>query len=53
MEGERGNLKKQTGRSETDKCGVYPKKAEKKLSAWMRALGRACKGDLDFDSDPD
>ncbi|XP_019238240.1 PREDICTED: uncharacterized protein LOC109218337 [Nicotiana attenuata] len=26
--------------SEKDKCGVYPKKAEKKLSAWMCALVR-------------
>jgi len=27
--------------SEKDKCGVYPKKADKKLSTWMCALDRA------------
>ncbi|XP_019230006.1 PREDICTED: uncharacterized protein LOC109210978 [Nicotiana attenuata] len=53
MEGERGSLKEQLGESKTDKCGVYPKKVEKKLSVWMCALGRACKGDPDFNSDPD
>ncbi|XP_070050872.1 uncharacterized protein [Nicotiana tomentosiformis] len=35
------------------KCGVYPKKAEKKLSAWICALVRARGMELDFDSDPD
>ncbi|XP_019234121.1 PREDICTED: uncharacterized protein LOC109214637 [Nicotiana attenuata] len=39
MEGERGALKEQIGKSEADKCGVYPNKAKKKLSAWMCALG--------------
>ncbi|XP_070049767.1 uncharacterized protein [Nicotiana tomentosiformis] len=53
MEGEEGALKEKIGKSEVDKCGVYPKKTKKKLSAWMYALGRVCKGDLDFDSDPD
>nr|XP_016444525.1 PREDICTED: uncharacterized protein LOC107769783 [Nicotiana tabacum] len=52
MEGEMRALKEQIGKSEAAKCGVYPKKAEKKLSAWMCALGQACKGDPD-DSDPD
>ncbi|XP_019233966.1 PREDICTED: uncharacterized protein LOC109214497 [Nicotiana attenuata] len=36
--------------SEKDKC--YPKKAEKKLSAWMRTLVRAKRMEPDFDSDP-
>ncbi|XP_070031217.1 uncharacterized protein [Nicotiana tomentosiformis] len=53
MEGERGALKEQIGKSEADNYGVYPKKVEKKLSVWMCALYRACKGDPDFDSDPD
>ncbi|XP_070054280.1 uncharacterized protein [Nicotiana tomentosiformis] len=35
------------------KCRVYPKKAEKKLSAWMRALVWARGMEPDFDSDPD
>ncbi|XP_070036709.1 uncharacterized protein [Nicotiana tomentosiformis] len=39
--------------SEKDKCGVYPKKVEKKLSTWMCALVRRCGMDLDFNSDPD
>ncbi|XP_070035494.1 uncharacterized protein [Nicotiana tomentosiformis] len=39
--------------SEKDKCGVYPKKAEKKLSAWMCALVRRRGMDPDFDSNPD
>ncbi|XP_019255974.1 PREDICTED: uncharacterized protein LOC109234438 [Nicotiana attenuata] len=38
---------------EKDKCGVYPKKAEKKLFAWMCALVRARGMEPDFDSDPD
>ncbi|XP_070054461.1 uncharacterized protein [Nicotiana tomentosiformis] len=37
---------------EKDKCGVYPKKAEKKLSAWMCPLVRARGMEPDFDSDP-
>ncbi|XP_075099187.1 uncharacterized protein LOC142176044 [Nicotiana tabacum] len=32
MEGKRGPLKEKLGESKIDKCGVYPKKAEKKLS---------------------
>ncbi|XP_016443473.1 uncharacterized protein LOC107768836 [Nicotiana tabacum] len=43
MEGAMGALNEKTGESITNKCGVYPKKAEKKLLAWMCALGRACK----------
>ncbi|XP_070035273.1 uncharacterized protein [Nicotiana tomentosiformis] len=39
--------------SEKDKCGVYPKKAEKKLSAWMSALVQARGMDPNFDSNPD
>ncbi|XP_070056650.1 uncharacterized protein [Nicotiana tomentosiformis] len=39
--------------SDKDKCGVYPKKAEKKLSIWMCALVRARGMKSDFDSDPD
>ncbi|XP_070044848.1 uncharacterized protein [Nicotiana tomentosiformis] len=39
--------------SEKDKCGVYHKKAEKKLSAWMCALVRARGIEPDFDSDLD
>ncbi|XP_070056665.1 uncharacterized protein [Nicotiana tomentosiformis] len=39
--------------SEKYKCGVYPKKAEKKLSGWMCALVRAREMGPDFDSDPD
>ncbi|XP_070039459.1 uncharacterized protein [Nicotiana tomentosiformis] len=38
---------------ERDKFGVYPKKAEKKLSAWMCALVRPRGMEPDFDSDPD
>ncbi|XP_070046753.1 uncharacterized protein [Nicotiana tomentosiformis] len=38
---------------EKDKCGVYPKKAEKKLLTWMCALVRARRTEPDFDSDPD
>ncbi|XP_075106829.1 uncharacterized protein LOC142179843 [Nicotiana tabacum] len=53
MEGSMGPLKKLAGESKNDKCGVYPKKIEMKLSSWMCALGQACKGDPDFDSDPD
>ncbi|XP_070040946.1 uncharacterized protein [Nicotiana tomentosiformis] len=47
------SLKEKAVMSEKDKCGVYPKKAEKKLSAWMCALVRARRMDLDFDSDHD
>ncbi|XP_070047018.1 uncharacterized protein [Nicotiana tomentosiformis] len=36
-----------------DKCGVYPKKVEKKLSAWMCTLVRARRMEPDFDLDPD
>ncbi|XP_070039660.1 uncharacterized protein [Nicotiana tomentosiformis] len=36
-----------------DKCGVYPKRPEKKLSAWMCALVRACGMEPDLESDPD
>ncbi|XP_070057437.1 uncharacterized protein [Nicotiana tomentosiformis] len=36
-----------------DKCGLYPKKAEKKLSVWMCALVWAHGMEPDFDSDPD
>nr|XP_016473320.1 PREDICTED: uncharacterized protein LOC107795212 [Nicotiana tabacum] len=52
MEGERGSRKEQLGESKTNKCRMYLEKAEKKLSAWMCALGRACKGDPDLDLDP-
>ncbi|XP_070050409.1 uncharacterized protein [Nicotiana tomentosiformis] len=38
---------------EKDKCGVYPKKAEKKLSVWMCALIQARGMEADFNSDPD
>ncbi|XP_070046499.1 uncharacterized protein [Nicotiana tomentosiformis] len=38
---------------EKNKCGVYPKKAEKKLSAWMCALVWARGMEPDFDLDPD
>ncbi|XP_070036578.1 uncharacterized protein [Nicotiana tomentosiformis] len=38
---------------EKDTCGVYTKKFEKKLSAWMCALVRARGIEPDFDSDPD
>ncbi|XP_070039442.1 uncharacterized protein [Nicotiana tomentosiformis] len=38
--------------SEKDKCRVYPKKAEKKLFAWMCALVRARGMEPDFDLDP-
>ncbi|XP_070039610.1 uncharacterized protein [Nicotiana tomentosiformis] len=38
---------------EKDKCGVYTKKAEKKLSTWMCALVRAQRMEPDFDSNPD
>ncbi|XP_019240973.1 PREDICTED: uncharacterized protein LOC109220960 [Nicotiana attenuata] len=53
MEGERGALKEKLRESKTDKCGLYRKNAERKLSARMCALGRACKGDHDFNTDPD
>ncbi|XP_016487295.2 uncharacterized protein LOC107807161 [Nicotiana tabacum] len=43
MEGERGSQKEQLGESKINKCRVYLEKAEKKLSTWMCALGRACK----------
>nr|XP_009619978.1 uncharacterized protein LOC104111883 [Nicotiana tomentosiformis] len=46
-------LKERAGEGKNDKYGVYPKKAENKLSACMCALGRACKVDPDFDSDLD
>ncbi|XP_070043013.1 uncharacterized protein [Nicotiana tomentosiformis] len=36
-----------------EKCGVYPKKAEKKLSVWMCALVRTRRIDTGFDSDLD
>nr|XP_016509456.1 PREDICTED: uncharacterized protein LOC107826926 [Nicotiana tabacum] len=36
-----------------DRCGVYPKKVEKKLSAWMCTLVRARRMEPDFDLDPD
>ncbi|XP_070029818.1 uncharacterized protein [Nicotiana sylvestris] len=39
--------------SEKDKCGVYPKKAEKKLSVWMCTLVRARGMEPNFDSCPD
>ncbi|XP_070049001.1 uncharacterized protein [Nicotiana tomentosiformis] len=39
--------------SEKNKYGVYPKKAEKKLSAWMSALVRARGMEPNFDSNPD
>jgi len=35
------SLKEKAAMSEKDKCGVYPKKTEKKLSAWMCAIVRA------------
>ncbi|XP_070040769.1 uncharacterized protein [Nicotiana tomentosiformis] len=38
---------------EKDKCGVYPKKAEKKLSAWMCALVQACGMEPGFNSNLD
>jgi len=46
-------VKEKATLSEKDKCGVYPKKAEKKLSAWKCALVRVRGMDPDFDSDPD
>lgn len=46
-------VKEKAALSEKDKCGVYPKKAEKKLSTWMCALLRVRGMDPDFDSDPD
>ncbi|XP_070056426.1 uncharacterized protein [Nicotiana tomentosiformis] len=39
--------------SEKDKCRVYPKKVEKKLSVWICALVRARGMEPNFDSDPD
>ncbi|XP_016497163.1 uncharacterized protein LOC107816014 [Nicotiana tabacum] len=53
MKGERRALKEQLGESQANKRGVYPKKAEKKLSTRMCTSGRVCKRDADFDSDPD
>ncbi|XP_070050274.1 uncharacterized protein [Nicotiana tomentosiformis] len=47
------SLKEKAPVIEKDKCGVYPKKAEKKLSKWMCALVRAHGMEPDFDSDPD
>ncbi|XP_070046723.1 uncharacterized protein [Nicotiana tomentosiformis] len=44
--------KEKAALSEKCKCGVHPKKAEKKLSAWMCALVRRCGMDPNFDSDP-
>ncbi|XP_070022050.1 uncharacterized protein [Nicotiana sylvestris] len=38
---------------ERNKCGVYPKRGEKKFFAWMCALVRARRMEPDFDSDPD
>jgi len=46
-------VKEKATLSEKDKCGVCPKKAEKKLSAWMSALVQARGVDPDFDSDLD
>ncbi|XP_019228350.1 PREDICTED: uncharacterized protein LOC109209520 [Nicotiana attenuata] len=46
-------LKEKAAMSEKDNCGVYPKKAEKKLSAWMCALVQARGMEPNFDSDPD
>ncbi|XP_009801359.1 uncharacterized protein [Nicotiana sylvestris] len=46
-------VKKKAALIERDKCGVYPKKAEKKLSVWMCALVRAHGMDPDFDSNSD
>ncbi|XP_070046706.1 uncharacterized protein [Nicotiana tomentosiformis] len=45
--------KEKAAASEKDKCGVHPKKAEKKLFAWMCALVQRRGMDPDFDSDPD
>ncbi|XP_019251225.1 PREDICTED: uncharacterized protein LOC109230155 [Nicotiana attenuata] len=45
--------KKKVAVSEKDKCGVYPKKDEKKLSALMCTLVQARGMEPDFDSDPD
>ncbi|XP_070044575.1 uncharacterized protein [Nicotiana tomentosiformis] len=45
--------KEKTAASEKDKCGVYPRKAEKKLSAWMCALVGARGMDPNFCSNPD
>ncbi|XP_070049965.1 uncharacterized protein [Nicotiana tomentosiformis] len=42
-------VKEKVELSEKDKCGVYPKKAEKKLSAWMRTLVRARGMEPNFD----
>ncbi|XP_070034708.1 uncharacterized protein [Nicotiana tomentosiformis] len=47
------SLKEKVPMIDKDKCGVYPKKAKKKWSAWMCALVRARRMDPDFDSDPD
>nr|XP_009631640.1 uncharacterized protein LOC104121369 [Nicotiana tomentosiformis] len=44
-------LKEQDGEGKHDKCGVYPNKSEKKISAWYCALGQVCKVDPDIDSD--
>ncbi|XP_070048802.1 uncharacterized protein [Nicotiana tomentosiformis] len=46
-------VKEKSAVSEKDKCGLYPKNAEKKLSTWMCALVRARGMELDFDSYPD
>ncbi|XP_070022744.1 uncharacterized protein [Nicotiana sylvestris] len=46
-------VKEKAAVSEKDKCGVYPKKAEKKLYAWMCALVRARGMEPNFDSNPD
>ncbi|XP_070032582.1 uncharacterized protein [Nicotiana tomentosiformis] len=47
------SLKEKAPVIEKDKCGVYPKKFENKLSAWMCALVRARRMEPDFDSDLD
>ncbi|XP_019239760.1 PREDICTED: uncharacterized protein LOC109219742 [Nicotiana attenuata] len=46
-------VKEKAATSGKDKCGVYPKKAEKKMSAWMCALVRARGMEPDFDSEPE
>ncbi|XP_070049726.1 uncharacterized protein [Nicotiana tomentosiformis] len=43
-------VKEKAAVSEKDKCEVYPKKSEKKLSAWMSALVRARGMEPNFDS---
>ncbi|XP_070035492.1 uncharacterized protein [Nicotiana tomentosiformis] len=45
--------KEKVALSEKDKCGVYSKKAEKRLSPWICALVRKQGMEPNFDSDPE